>query len=135
MKRYIIVIAILLNWPFNESIKKITDNTWFPKIRVGKFIVLGQLHKFLFLCYQTPMQYRMMSGFPQQQLRHAIADTYKESSDQYSNIFQIFDNAPIFMNTVCLKIELRNTVQELVVWGCLITALFANVDLKILLNI
>lgn len=76
------------------------------------------------------MQYQMMSSFPQQQLSHAVADTYKASSNQYSNIFQILDNVPIFMNTVCLKIELRNKVQELVVWTCLIPALFANVDQK-----
>ena len=80
------------------------------------------------------MQYEM-SAFPQQQLSHAVEDTYKASSNQYSNIFQILDNIPIFMNTVCLKIELRNQVQEFVVWACLIPALFANVDLKILLNI
>lgn len=55
--------------------------------RAGKFIVLRLLHIFLLLCYQTPMQYQMMSGFPQKQLSHAVTDTYKASSNQYSNIF------------------------------------------------
>lgn len=77
----------------------------------------------------------MMSGFPQQQLSHAVPDTYKASSNQYSNIFQIFDNVPIFMKTVCLKIELRHTVQEFIVWECLISAILQITDLKIRLNI
>lgn len=81
------------------------------------------------------MQYQMMSGFPQQQLSHAVTDTYKASSNQYSNIFQIFDNVPIFMKTVCLRIELRHTVQELIVWECLIPALLQIKDLKNCLNI
>lgn len=81
------------------------------------------------------MQYQMMSGFPQQQLSHAVPDTYKASSNQYSNIFQIFDSVPIFMKTVCLKIELRHTVQEFIVWACLIPAILQIIDLKIRLNI